>query len=400
MAIYLTVPLARRIQRFVYVRWGREVFLYFVLSVLALGFLILLSVLIVKLKIKTPSNYIWLLITGGLYAYFALQLKSSPEEAVHFLEYGLLGYFLFRALNLSIRDKSVYLSATLFALLIGTFDEILQWIIPLRYWDFRDAGLNGLSGGLFQLAVWKVVKPKTTRDKFSRRSYRTLTIIFSVCLALFALCASNTPKRVAVYTRWLPILSFLQKEEPMSEFGFKHRDRDIGIFYSRLSLAELKKTDATQSDYWAPILDTSKDIRYDDFLAKYPPLTFPFLYELRVHTYRRNTYYGKADSASSPKDRKEFCWIAYKEDLILRKYFSQTYAKSLYRWDDSVFSNICGAVDKSKPYKSAVSARLITAFSERTMWAVVLSVILILNIINRIWRFQERRRESPRQPVS
>ena len=159
--------MARGIQRFVYNNWGREVFGYFVLAVLFIGSISLLYYLIFKLKIRAPSNYIWLLSVAGLYVYFTLKLWKIPEEAIHFLEYGLLGFFLFRALIHNVKNKSIYFTATLFALLIGTFDEILQWITPQRYWGFRDVGLNGLSGGLFQLAIWKVVRPKIIYEKFN-----------------------------------------------------------------------------------------------------------------------------------------------------------------------------------------------------------------------------------------
>ncbi len=145
IAIFLTVPIARRIQIFVSNNWGREVFGYFVLVVLFIGAISLLYYLIFKLKIRAPSNYIWLFIVGGLYIYFTLNLWKAPEEAVHFLEYGLLGFFLFKALICHIRDKSIYVTATFLALFVGTIDEILQWMIPLRYWDFRDVGLNCFS---------------------------------------------------------------------------------------------------------------------------------------------------------------------------------------------------------------------------------------------------------------
>ncbi len=70
---------------------------------------------------------------AGLYIFFMSKLWKAPEEAVHFLEYGLLGFFLFKALIYHTRDKSIYVTATFFALFVGTIDEILQWMIPLSY---------------------------------------------------------------------------------------------------------------------------------------------------------------------------------------------------------------------------------------------------------------------------
>jgi len=92
VGIFLTIPVAREIQQYVSEHWGRSLFGYFVIVVLSVGFLGLLYVLIFKLKIRTPTRYTWLILVGGLYAYFTHKLWKIPEEAIHFLEYGLLGF--------------------------------------------------------------------------------------------------------------------------------------------------------------------------------------------------------------------------------------------------------------------------------------------------------------------
>ncbi|MEW6456040.1 MAG: VanZ family protein [Acidobacteriota bacterium] len=381
-AIFLTVPVARSIQKFVYNNWGREVFGYFVLVVLGIGFLGLLYFLSFKLKIRHASNYFWLFIVAGLYLYFTLKLWKIPEEAVHFLEYGLLGFFLFKALTHNVKDKSIYFTATLFALLIGTFDEILQWITPQRFWDFRDAGLNGLSGGLFQLAVWKVVKPVVISEKVNPESIKILSSISALCLIFLGLCASNTPERVAYYTRLIPALSFLQKEESMSEFGYKYKDPEIGVFYSRLSLKSLQKEDKVKGEKYAQILNESVNKDYDQFLKEYNPITHPFMHELRVHLFRRDSYFEKGNISSNIDEKRESYFIAYKENLILKKYFTQSIQKSVYRWSEDKIQKGANLIDKNKFYESPVSAGLFTKFSEKTMWIVILVLISTLIFFN------------------
>jgi len=379
-AIFATVPVGRSIQKFVYNNWGREAFIYFVLGVLAAVILVVLYFLIIKFKTKSSSNYIWLIVIGTLYIYFTLKLRNIPEEAVHFLEYGLLGFFLFKALSHHVKDKSVYLSATLFALLIGTFDEILQWMIPQRYWDFRDAGLNGLSGGLFQLAIWKVISPKTISEKVNPNSIKIFSSILGACLMLLGLCASNNPRRVANYTKLMPWLSFLQKEEPMSEFGYKYKDSEIGIFYSRFSPENLRKEDNMKNEQYARILDESKNMDYEQFLKEYNPINNPFLHELRIHIFRRNTYYEKGNSY----------FIAYKENLILQKYFTQTLQRSIFKWDENKIKEIGDSIDKSKFYESPVSASLFTNFTEKSMWIAIFTLLFLLMLLNLGWRFRKR----------
>ena len=384
LAIFLTVPIARRIQGFVYNNWGREVFGYFVLVALAIGFASLLYYLVFKLKIRNPSNYIWLIIISGLYIYFTLKLWEIPEEAIHFLEYGLLGFFLFRALRYNIKDKSIYITATFLVLIIGIFDEILQWIIPQRYWDFRDAGLNGLSGGLFQLTIWKVLKPKTILEKISYKSLRIFTSIFAACLILLGLCASNTPKRVASYTKRIPFLSFLQKEEPMSEFGYKYKDPEIGVFYSRLSPVKLESINKKKGKEYAQILTASFKINYEQFIKEYNPISDPFMHELRVHLFRRDTYLEKGKSAANLGEKREFYFIAYKENLILEKYFYNSINKSVYQWNEDINHTLGVSIDKNRTYESPVSANLFTSFSEKTMWSsiiVIISIFLLINFI-------------------
>ncbi len=319
------------------------------------------------------------------------KLWKAPEEAVHFLEYGLLGFFLFKALIYHIRDKSIYVTAMFFALFVGTIDEILQWMIPLRYWDFRDVGLNCLSGGLFQLAVWKVVKPNLISEKINSKSLRIFTSIFASCLIILGLCTSNTPQRVASYTKKIPWLSFLQKEEPMSEFGYKHKDPEIGTFYSRLSSKNLQSTDNLRGEQYAQILDESVDKDYEQFLREYNSITDPFMHELRVHIFRRDEYFNKGNSTSNLNEKKEFYLIAYRENLILEKYFSRSIEKSVYHWNKDILKESEALVDKSKPYESPVSANLFTSFSEKSIWVSIFALIFFTVLINFILAFIKKR---------
>jgi len=331
---------------------------------------------------------------AGLYIFFMSKLWNVPEEAVHFLEYGLLGFFLFKAMIYHIRDKSIYVTATFLALFVGTIDEILQWMIPLRYWDFRDVGLNCLAGGLFQLAVWKVVKPNMISEKINAKSLRIFTSIFASCLIILGLCASNTPQRVASYTKIIPWLSFLQKEEPMSEFGYKYRDPEIGTFYSRLSSKNLQKTDNLRGEQYAQILNESVDKDYEQFLREYNPITDPFMHELRVHIFRRDEYFNKGKSTSTLNEKKEFYLIAYKENLILEKYFSRSIEKSVYHWNKDILKELEALVDKSRPYESPVSANLFTSLSEKSVWVSIFALIFFIVLINFILAFIKKRAKA------
>jgi len=377
LAIFLVVPLARAIQKFVSARWGRPFFGYAVLVITAASFCAIVYVLVFRLKIRSPSNYLWLSAVAALYVYFTLKLWRAPEEAVHFLEYGLLGFFLFRALSLSIRDKGIYLTALLIGSLIGIFDEILQWMMPGRYWDFRDAGLNALATGLFQVALWKGIKPKIISEKIGPKSVRRISLLLAVNILLLGLCASNTPQRVASYSGRLPFLSFLVKEEPMYEFTRKHTDPEIGVFYSRLSPEGLEKEDNERSDHWAGILRDWKEKDYALFLREHHPLLHPFLYEMRIHIFRRDRRVEEAAKAKDEKSRREALFVASKENMILEKYFGRTLEKASYKWSEEKKAEIAAYVDPAKPYRSPVSAGRFH-IKEKTLW---LGIVLFLGLL-------------------
>jgi len=381
LAIFLVVPLARAIQKFVSARWGRPFFGYAVLVITAASFCAIVYVLVFRLKIRSPSNYLWLSAVTALYVYFTLKLWRAPEEAVHFLEYGLLGFFLFRALSLSIRDKGIYLTAFLIGSLIGIFDEILQWMMPGRYWDFRDAGLNALATGLFQVALWKGIKPKIISEKIGPKSVRRISLLLAVNILLLGLCASNTPQRVASYSGRLPFLSFLVKEEPMYEFTRKHTDPEIGVFYSRLSPEGLEKEDHERSAHWAGILRDWKEKDYALFLREHHPLLHPFLYEMRIHIFRRDRRVEEAAKAKDEKSRREALFVASKENMILEKYFGRTLEKASYKWSEEKKAEIAVFVDPAKSYRSPVSAGRFQ-IKEKTLWLGITAFLALLLGLN------------------
>lgn len=382
LAIFLVVPLARTIQSFVQARWGGSLFGYTVLVVAGGTFLTLICFLYFKLKIRSPSNYIWLTIITGLYVYFTLKLWKVPVEAIHFLEYGLLGFFLFRAFRLTIKDKSIYLSAFFFGSLVGILDEIIQWMVPLRYWDIRDVGLNALSTALFQAALWRGIAPKTISQKIKPISFRILSILLAMNLVLLGLCMSNTPKRVTSYTKLFPGLSLFQKEESMSEFKQKHKDPKIGNFYSRLSLEELQREDRENSDKNAKVLKDSKDKDYGEFLRNFPGSIFPFLHELRVHLFRRDKKFEEALMTEDSEEKGKSFFIAYKENLILEKYFGQTVLKSSCKWSEEKTNQAEAFIDKNEPYTSPVSASLFSPSHEKIIWLAILIILVLLTLLN------------------
>lgn len=78
-----------------------------------------------------------------------------PEEKIHVVEYGLLGWLI----GWSLFEPAFSINRIGFAILlgwtIGLCDEIIQYFLPNRVYDIRDVTLNGLSTtlGLFFIGL-------------------------------------------------------------------------------------------------------------------------------------------------------------------------------------------------------------------------------------------------------
>lgn len=83
---------------------------------------------------------------------------ERPEERLHFVEYGILGILAFKAFGKGFKKVMI---AILFVLLIGTLDEIIQFILPNRVGDIRDVIFNAIGGSL---GVWMGLFYKSDKD--------------------------------------------------------------------------------------------------------------------------------------------------------------------------------------------------------------------------------------------
>jgi hypothetical protein len=247
VAIFSTVPLARRVQGYVSHTIGREFPTYLVLFIILSLFTTLLYFFVFRMNIKSKSQYAWLIISSGAYIYTTLQLRKYPEEAIHLLEFGLLSYFLFRALSHRIRDWTVYITTPLCVLFIGTIDEFIQWVTPGRIWDYKDVGINALAGVFFVLAVSKGIKPDIVHGPVKRISINMLAGILTINLLFLGLCLSNTPDSVNRYAELFPGLSWLRLEEPMTQYGFEYKNSEIGPSHSRMTLDKLRGIDTKKA---------------------------------------------------------------------------------------------------------------------------------------------------------
>ena len=153
ISIYSTLYVARRITETI-----REAGM---LRVMVASAFVLAAVMVITLIIKNPALrkprvVLMLIIAAALYA-AVIWPMSSPEEKLHFLEYGTVGVLAFLSTSDAWTTRKRFIFAALFTVAAGWLDEGIQALLPNRYYDLRDVGFNALAG-LMALTVFTVLR--------------------------------------------------------------------------------------------------------------------------------------------------------------------------------------------------------------------------------------------------
>lgn len=105
---------------------------------------------------RTAWRYAAMIGVAGVYALVARRV-TSPEEQIHFIQYGLVGVLFVRSLRPSVRSEgAAYALAFFLAVLAGWVDELLQGRLPNRHYDVRDIVLNTVSSFL-GLVIYRLI---------------------------------------------------------------------------------------------------------------------------------------------------------------------------------------------------------------------------------------------------
>lgn len=387
--IYLTIPFAIKIRKFALEHLGGpEVFLWIVMAAVVALFVILIQIVRRSQHQTSSTGIAWLLLIAAVLLYNAWQRRDRPVEALHYLEYGLLGLFLFRALRFRVCDVLIYPCVILVGGLLGTVDEIIQWATPGRLWDWRDIGFNISAVALMQAAVLLGIRPPGIEWRPARRSIQIACRLALVFIVVFILCLANTPDRTDWYTTRIPALrSLYRNPSSMSEYGSLYRDPDIGVFKSRLSPADLREFDSVQGGNAAAALDRFRNPRlYDACLEAYPAHIDPFIHEARVHLWSMTHHLGilwtnrwdepMRDDLIPARIRKHTT-SCYKEYLIMTTYFSNTMRQTHYSPLPSQIATLKEYADPAPAYRSKVSRYVITVLPELGFYMLLLPLAMV-----------------------
>jgi len=161
--IYSTLGVVQRIWDSLALKYGGlpTYILYGLFGVFVVG---CLSYMFFYLGKRGLKDYSFLAAAVIGYICLFVILKRYASERVHTLEYGLLGYISYRAVRGKNALKS-YTFAVLITAIIGNVDELIQFFLPNRYYDPRDAIVNALCGLLGILIVHALKRPKNADFK-------------------------------------------------------------------------------------------------------------------------------------------------------------------------------------------------------------------------------------------
>ncbi len=385
MVIFATIPLARRIQAAVKDTWSEDAFLYAVLVVI-LATTVVAVRYVRGLEGITPRRIAWLVAVGGLYVAYVVSLRGNPVEAVHFVEYGMLGALAFRALAHRTSDTGIYLAAAGVGGIVGILDEAIQWAVPRRVWDLRDIWFNFFGASLVQVAIAAGIRPAQISGLPSAASVRRICTIASIAVLLLGASLLNTPERIAWYPARIPALGFLlEGRDVMLEYGHLYEIPGIGRFRSRFSPAELARTDAERGAEAGPVLGRSSEDDYERFLEEYTPITDPFLHEARVHLFRRDRYLTTAEWHLDDEDwYRQDLTVGYREDRILQQYFPNTLRHSGRALPPERVRRLAEQQFPDQAYESRVSEGLVTRIGERHVVVGAVGALVLLLAIRHV----------------
>lgn len=326
------------------------------------------------MRISAPRVAL-LLIISALYGWLAWRLQGNPEEIVHCLEYAILAGLLFRAFRVSLSLGSAALAATMAGTGCGITDELIQWLVPARYFDFRDIGINTAAVILAVFALACGLRPLPSSPQGTETNWQPGLLLAAINLTLFLLCCSATANNLKRSAAILPLLASVN--EVTAEYGYKHRTPAGDTLYSRLDLRELIRQDRLRFAEVIPVLERFRtDQEYSVFLQNFPAFRDPLLVEARIHLFRRDRYALLAVQARHDQKHQQDCaTIAIGENRLLETYFPNILRFSSYRWHPLIKTRLLAMGNSQSPYHSPVSSALITAVSLQTMQGGLLLTI-------------------------
>lgn len=142
LMIYLTLPLTPVVAKMVYKLIGKKE-TGLIVSIVLLS--VLVGILVIMFKRIQKHQRLWAVLPFLATVILATTI-DNPTERIHFFEYALLAFLLFRAAGRPTGQGLVWVYLSV--VLAGFSDECIQWMLPNRYFDLRDVGMNAVGAAI------------------------------------------------------------------------------------------------------------------------------------------------------------------------------------------------------------------------------------------------------------
>lgn len=146
LAIYATLGVVRPITNALRARGALRVSVGLAFAISAA---IALTLIFRNPRNRTRRAVIALIGTAIAYAVVILPMES-PEEKIHFIEYGVVALLAWASMP---RVRRRFLAAASFTAAAGWIDEGIQALLPSRYYDLRDVAFNAAAGAMALAAL-------------------------------------------------------------------------------------------------------------------------------------------------------------------------------------------------------------------------------------------------------
>ncbi len=110
--IYTTIPFVRSIREWYVARWDPVWIAWLVAGILVVAATMVVTLLLRKTDRPSIGKIAWVAGLTVVLVLWTFSLRRSPEESVHFLEYGILALLLYRALVPTMPNVLVFVAAS------------------------------------------------------------------------------------------------------------------------------------------------------------------------------------------------------------------------------------------------------------------------------------------------
>lgn len=345
--VVLAAPFLRSVQKAAEALLGEGLYV----PVLGVAFAVAVGAVLAwtlwRIRDHLPGRYLLLATAVGL---MGLQIfgwnrgiaRTDAVERIHFLFYGLLAVLYYRVFR-SWGGIPALLAVLLAVTTVGSVDEWLQWLVPVRTGDWFDVLLNsyaGLCGLLYALAVEPPKGPEWRARPGSWRRLARLAALALLVLASFLHCA---------------------------HLGYAHFDEELGArFRSFFTLEELRELSRRRAAEW----------------AERPP---PPLHPLQVEDYFRSEA-GWRVAYRNAAIESGLLFEAFEENRILETYYAP-FLDLGHSLSGRAKERLEAAHEPDRIYHSpAVVDRVFVRPSKPVFWAAVVTAMGALLVASRVPR--------------